>query len=90
MELGRFEARAEKADELLSKIEKIKPELIRNSKAEYHTKYYPSCIVEEKEDLRDARFGGWPLYVLWPLEQACFRCEEAMRRGEIPDNYSEF
>ena len=24
------------------------------------------------------------------LEPACFRCEEAMRRGEIPDNYSEF
>ena len=49
MELGRLEARAEKADELLSKIEKIKPELIRNSKAEYNTKYYPSLMVEEKK-----------------------------------------
>ena len=35
MEMGRPDARAELADKLLEKIEKIKPELLRNGKADY-------------------------------------------------------
>ncbi|MBO4781917.1 MAG: hypothetical protein J5522_05930 [Lachnospiraceae bacterium] len=59
MELGRLDARAELADKLLEKIEKIKPELIRNGKAERDTKYYPQAISSEKATLSVERTSGW-------------------------------
>ncbi len=41
MELGRMEARGEQADQILAKIEKIKPELIRNYQLESRTRNLP-------------------------------------------------
>jgi len=67
MELGRLDARAELADKLLEKIEKIKPELIRNGKAERDTKYYPQAISSEKATLSVERTSGWKEAVINPL-----------------------
>lgn len=67
MEMGRLDARAEIADELLAKIEKIKPELIRNSLAESRTKEYPSRIYRLKQDLNYTLTGEWKKYLLKPL-----------------------
>ncbi|MBR4776044.1 MAG: hypothetical protein IK007_00365 [Lachnospiraceae bacterium] len=67
MELGRLDARGELADKLLQKIEKIKPELIRNGKAERDTKYYPQAISSEKATLSVERTSGWKEAVINPL-----------------------
>ena len=113
MEMGRLDARAEIADDLLAKFEKIKPELIRNSLAESRTKEYPNKIYRLKQDLNYTMTGEWKKYLFKPLgiglvilfagalvvviassivpkDQAFFRCEEAMTRGEIPDRYIPF
>jgi hypothetical protein len=67
MELGRLDARAELADETLAKIEKIKPELIRNFDSWARARELPSTIYEIKADLHDMRFAGFKPYVFKPL-----------------------
>lgn len=46
MELGRMEARGEQADQILAKIEKIKPELIRNFQLESRTRNLPATDLK--------------------------------------------
>ena len=46
MELGRMEARGEQADQILAKIEKIKPELIRNFQLESKTRNLPATALK--------------------------------------------
>lgn len=58
LEHGRLDARGEMADTILNKIEKIKPELIRNGKADHDIKYYPHVIFEEKTNLSASRTYG--------------------------------
>lgn len=67
MELGRLDARAELADETLAKIEKIKPELIRNFDSWARARDLPSTIYEIKADLHDMRFAGFKPYVFKPF-----------------------
>lgn len=58
LEHGRLDARAEMADTILQRIEKIKPELIRNGNADYDIKNLPRVIGEYKADLSENRIYG--------------------------------
>ena len=58
MEHGRLDARAEMADTILERIEKIKPELIRNANADHDIKNLPGVIAGYKAELSENRIYG--------------------------------
>ncbi|MBR6478403.1 MAG: zinc ribbon domain-containing protein [Lachnospiraceae bacterium] len=64
MEHGRLDARAELADSILERIDKIKDALIRNGRADYDIKYYPHIIAEQKAELSFEFWDGLKHYVL--------------------------
>ena len=67
MELGRLDARGEMADEVLAKIEKIKPELIRNGDAARRRDEYTIKVSDLKGMLFAERTSGWGTYVIKPF-----------------------